>query len=63
MMKIYKVEFDPIYPVPCGLIIAAENEAQAREIAESALDGIAINEIKELDATTPGVLFFENGDY
>lgn len=62
-MKIYQVDFEPMYPVPYGLIIAAENEIQAVSIAMKELNGLQFRSIGELDISKPGVLFFENGDY
>ena len=63
-MKIYRVDFEPFWPVPCGLIISANSMEQAKEIAKQTISHpSAWVEITELDASIPNVLFYESGDY
>ncbi len=62
-MKIFSVEFDPMYPVPCGLIIAAETEERAKEIAENTITHTKIKSIVEVDISKECVVFYESGDY
>lgn len=64
-MKIYTVEFDPIYPVGCCLIIAAENEAQALEIAKKTVTHteITAGQVSEVDVSKPCVIVYQSGDY
>ena len=62
-MKIYKVEFEPMYPVPCGLIIAAYTAQEASDIASKTVTHTKMLTIKEVDITEPCVIFYESGDY
>lgn len=50
-MKIYKVDFEPMYPVPCGLIIAAENLDQAEWMARQTIKHTDIMLIHEVELT------------
>ena len=61
-MKIFNVDF-PMWPVPSCLIIAAENEDQAREIATKTITHTAILGIKEVDISNPTVIIYESGNY
>jgi len=62
-MKIFKVDFEGIWPVPHGLIIAANDIEEATSIASNEL--IHTNEftINEVDISKPTVIFYEDGDY
>lgn len=63
-MKIYIIDFDPKWSVPSGLVILAENEEQALEIAKETVkhtDVRGIVEVYEVDK--PRVIFYEDGDY
>jgi predicted O-methyltransferase YrrM len=63
-MKIYIIDFDPKWPVPSGLVVLAESEEQALEIAKETVkhtDVRGIVEVYEVDK--PGVIFYEDGDY
>lgn len=66
-LKLYDVSFEPMWPVPHGLIIAANNEDEAREIALKELKeaGVVDLNIKlyEIKVEEPCVVFFESGDY
>lgn len=61
-MKLYKAEFDPMYPVPSGLIILAESDEQAWEIARETVKHTKVRFLEEIPMA-PGVVFYENGDY
>lgn len=63
-MKIYIIDFSPKWPVPSGLVILAESEEQALEIAKETVkhtDVRGIVEVYEVDK--PRVIFYEDGDY
>lgn len=74
-MNIYEVAFEPIYPVPSGFVIMADNENQALVFATDYLldKGMSIENVKvtQMDFGTmkitgldkPQVIFFESGDY
>ena len=53
-----------MWPVPCGLVILAENEEQALELARQTVthtEVIGVLKVQELDK--PKVVFYESGDY
>jgi len=62
-LKIWKVEFRPVYPIGGCLIVAAYNEAQAKEIAAATLTHTAEFEVKEVAVLGPGVIEYMSGDY
>lgn len=62
-MKIFNVEFKPMYPVGCCLLIAAETIEEATEIAKEELAGTKLISIEEIGIDKPKVLIFMDGDY
>lgn len=62
-LKIYTVDFEPVYPVPCCLVIVAESLAQAKEIAANELYHTDEFTVKEVEITAPQVIVFESGEY
>lgn len=63
-MKLYTIDFDPMWPVPCGLVILAESEEQALELAREKVRHTEVRgilKVQELDQ--PKVVFYESGDY
>jgi hypothetical protein len=68
IMKIFEVDFKPIWPVPSGLIIAANNKEEAENLAEETLKNAGIDSefhVREVEISVdePTVVFFESGDY
>lgn len=63
IMRIYKVEFEPIWPVPYGLIIAAHGIDECDKIIKKTAPHLKEWTIKEVDITEPCVIFYESGDY
>ena len=65
-VNIYKVNFEPIDPVPNGLIIRANTQAEAYYIACETIKHteISLGDVEEiiLDGG-PQVLFYESGVY
>ena len=62
-MKIFKVEFDPMWPVGGALVIAAENIEDATEIARQTVKHTDIDSIEEVDISKPCVIIYESGNY
>ena len=63
-MKIYTIDFSPMWPVPSGLVILAENEEQALEIAKETVKHTEVRGILEVhEIDEPKVIFYESGDY
>lgn len=63
-MKLYTIDFDPMWPVPCGLVILANNEQEALELARETVSHTEVRgvlKVQELDK--PKVVFYESGDY
>ncbi len=61
-MKIYEVDFEPLYPVGNCLIIAANNEEEANRIALKTC-WTHIFTIKEVDISKPKVIMYLDGNY
>ncbi len=62
-MRVFEVEFDPMWPVPSGLLIAAETLEEAMAIAHKTVKHTEVKEVNEVNLTKPGVIFYESGDY
>ena len=63
-MKIYTVEFTPLWPVPCGLVIAAESLEDAEAIVRDTLTHCTVWKVHEVDLTGGArVIFYESGNY
>lgn len=62
-MKIFKVEFDCMYPVGCGLVIAANDRAEALKIARETIMHDYPHSIEEVDLSKPTVIFYQSGEY
>jgi len=63
IMKIYKVDFEPMWPVPHGLIIAAHGIDECDKIARQTITHTEEFIITEVDITEPCVIFYESGNY
>ena len=63
-LKLYSVDFRPMFPVPSGLIILASNEEEARDIANETLGqyGLKVRSIESLPMER-GVVFYQSGEY
>jgi len=62
-MKIYKVEFEGLYPVGNCLVLAAYSQEQAEEMAKKTIrhtDKIVVNEIT---INEPQIIEYLSGDY
>jgi hypothetical protein len=62
-MKLYDVDFKPEWPVPCCLIIAANNIEEAAELAKETVKHTDIKSIKEVQAELPFVVKYDSGQY
>jgi len=62
-MKIYEVDFEGMYPVGNTLIIAAENDEEAKKIAEKTVTHTKVDSIKQVDITKPCVIIYLDGNY
>lgn len=62
-MKVYRVEFEGVYPVGNCLIIAARTNRGARKIAESVIKHTHVESVTEVKLDVPKVIEYLSGDY
>lgn len=64
-MRLFTVDFEPVWPVPYVLVILANNIDEAKEIANNTIIHLQSVPIKvtEHDMSKPGVVVYESGDY
>lgn len=62
-MRLFSVDFDPMYPVPSCLIIQAKSKENAEKIANKTITHTKVRDIKEIDLQGEGVIIFKSGDY
>jgi hypothetical protein len=66
-IKIFNADFRGHWPVPHGLVIAAYNEEQAKQMAVELLTEENLNpetmDISEILVDEPKIIFFESGSY
>jgi len=61
--KIFEVDFSPMWPVPSGLIIVADDLEEAKAIAKDTVSHTEVRDVTEVDVGKSGVIFYESGDY
>ena len=67
-LKLFGVDFEGLWPVPSGLIIAAYTKEEAEKIAGETLKVDGIDAIsgyiaKEIIVDKPMVIYYASGDY
>ena len=62
-LKIYEVDFDPVYPTSNGLIILAKNKSQASKMAEEHIKHTSEFTVSLIKSDKPKVIYFSDGDY
>ena len=62
-MKIWNVEFQPMYPVGGCLIIAAPDIETATKIAKETVKHTEIGVVSEVKTRKPCVIIYQSGDY
>lgn len=62
-MKIWRVEFTPIWPVGGCCIIAAKDKAEAERIARKTITHKTDIAIFEVPVKSQGVIVYLSGDY
>jgi len=62
-MKIFEVDFTPLWPVGGCLIIAANNIEEATEIAKKTITHTQVKEVREIAINEPKVIIYQSGDY
>jgi len=62
-LKIYRVEFDGMYPVGNCLVLCAYNQEQAEDIAKKTIKHTTEMVVNEMTLTEPQVIEYLSGDY
>ena len=62
-LKIYEISFNPMWPVPSGLIILARTNAEAMKIASETIKHTEPEKATLIKSDVAGVVFYESGDY
>jgi len=62
-MKLYKVEFESVFPVGNCLIIIAESKKSAEKIAEQTIVHTGEFEVIEIPMVKEGVVVYLSGNY
>ena len=62
-MKIYKVNFEGVWPVGNCLIIAAKSIEEATEIASKTITHTKLFNVIEVNIKKPCVIVYISGDY
>ena len=62
-LKLYQIDFTPMYPVPSVLVVLAYDEDGAISIASETVKHTGIIGINEIAMDRPKVVVYESGDY
>lgn len=62
-LKLYDIEFSPMWPVPSGLIVLAKSNKEAMKIAKETLTHTKPQKATFIKMDKSKVVFFESGDY
>lgn len=63
MKKLFKVEFEGLYPVGSCLVILADNLREAKKIAKETIVHTDVFEVTQVDTKKSGVVVYLSGDY
>ncbi len=61
-LKLYTVEFEPVCPVGCCLVLLAHDTEEAKAIARQTITHTSVFEVKEVKMHA-GVVEYMSGDY
>ncbi len=62
-IKLWNVNFEPMYPTGGCLIILAYDEAEAKRIASMTLSHTSVFSVEEINMEAPKVVIYQSGDY
>ena len=62
-LKIYRVEFDGMWPVGNCLVLAAFNQEQAEEMAKKTITHTDKMVVNEITINEPQIIEYLSGDY
>ena len=61
-LKLYTVDFEPVYPVGCCLVLLAHDLEEAGEIAGKTIKHTGVFRVEEVEMRA-GVVQYVSGDY
>lgn len=61
--KLFSVDFKPMWPVGCSLIIIADDLIEAEKIASETIKHTKEFKIDEVDMAQSKVVIYQSGDY
>lgn len=62
-LKLWNVDFVPLWPIGGCLIILAYDEAEAKKIASMTLEHTSTFTVEEIPMDKPSVVIYQSGDY
>lgn len=62
-MRLFKVDFEPVYPVGCCLIVLAESLTDAADIASNTILHTSRFTVIEIPMDKERVVVYQSGDY
>jgi len=62
-MKLFKIDFEPMYPVGCCLVVLAKSVKEAAEIASDTILHTSRFSVEEIPMDKPRVVVYRSGDY
>ena len=62
-MKLFKIDFEPVYPVGCCLVVLAESLQEAAEIASNTVLHTSRFSVEEIPIDKARVVVYQSGDY
>jgi hypothetical protein len=62
-LRLWNVDFEPMYPVGGCLILLAYDEAEAKRIASMTIQHTAVFTVEEIPMNKPSVVIYQSGDY
>jgi len=63
MKKLFEVDFQPIWPVGCCLIILADTLEEATEIAAKTITHVKNFTVTEISMDESKIVVYKSGDY
>lgn len=62
-LRLYEIDFEPMWPVNSGLIILARTNKEAMKIAKETIAHTEPIKATIIKLDKPGVVFYESGNY
>ena len=62
-LRLWNVDFEPMYPVGSCLILLAYDEEEAKRIASMTIRHTSVFTVEEIPMFAPSVVIYQSGDY